>query len=151
MTTRWETEISPLRRISFDSNALVYLLEDRFPYASYVAQAVAMLERGWARGVLSAITEMELLVQPVRERDAATVNRMQIFFQETPNLTVRPVDRVVARRAADVRARTRLARLDAIIVATALEERCDAIIGNDYVIASRSTGISYMYLNDYAL
>ena len=37
----------------------------------------------------------------------------------------------------------------AIIVATALEERCDAIIGNDSIIASRLTGIPYLYLDDY--
>ena len=39
--------------------------------------------------------------------------------------------------------------MDAIIVATAVEERCDAIIGNDSMMAARTTDIPYLYLNDY--
>ena len=74
---------------------------------------------------------------------------MEIFLRQAPNLAVRSVDRVIARRAAHVRAQTRLSPMDAIIVATALEERCDAIIGNDSIIASRSIGIPYLYLDDH--
>ena len=98
MLANWMNQLASLRRIGFDSNALIYLLEDREPYA---------------------------------------------------DLRVRSVDRTVAQRAARVRAQTRLDPLDAIIVATALEERCDAMIGNDSFIASRSIGIPYLYLNDY--
>ena len=138
-----------MRRISFDSNALIYLLEETEPYATYVGRVIAMMESGQAAGYISTVAEMELLVKPMRERNATSQNKTEIFLRGTPNLAVCPVDRVIARRAADVRARTRLAALDAIVVATALEKRCDAIIGNDSIIASRPTGISYLYLDDY--
>jgi len=39
--------------------------------------------------------------------------------------------------------------MDAIIVATGLEDRCDAIVGNDSLIAARSQSIPYLYLDDY--
>lgn len=107
------------------------------------------MERGHALGVISTIVEMEILVKPMRERDDSAHDRAETFFRQRPNLSVRAVDRVVARRAADLRARTRLLPLDAIIVATGVEERCDAIIGNDSMIASRNLGIPYLYLDDY--
>ena len=100
-------------------------------------------------GLISTIVEMELLVKPLRDRNFSTVNRIEVFLRGTPNLIVRSLDRVVARRAADVRARTGLAQFDAVIAATAMEERCDAIIGNDGMFASRVTGIPYLYLDDY--
>lgn len=149
MTTRWQTQLALLRRIAFDSNSLIYLLENRGPYANYVAQAVATLERKGAWGVVSAIVEMELLVKPLRERDSSTIERVELFLRTTPNLSIRSVDRVVARRAADIRARTGISTPDAVVVATALEERCDAIIGNDYNVASRTTAIPYVCLDDY--
>ncbi|MBI2873242.1 MAG: type II toxin-antitoxin system VapC family toxin [Chloroflexi bacterium] len=149
MTSRWEGRLSSLRRIAFDSNALIYLLEGREPYTTYVARAIEMMERGEVVGLVSTVVEMELLVKPLRDRDTGAYDRVEMFLRQRPNLTVRAVDRAVARRAADVRARTRLSPLDAIVVATALEERCDAIIGNDSLIASRLTGIPYLYMDDY--
>lgn len=108
-----------------------------------------MMESSQAIGFISTVVEMELLVKPIREGDNIARDKAELFLRGTHNLAVRAMDRIVARRAANLRARTRLASLDAIIVATALEERCDAIIGNDSYIASRPTGIPYLYLDDY--
>ena len=149
MTTYWANQLSAMCRICFDSNALIYFLEGQQPYCSYVAQAVAMMENGRAIGVASTVMEMELLMKPLRDGDIFGREKIEIFLRQQHNLLIRPVDRLVARRAAVVRARTRLAPLDAIMVATALEERCEAIIGNDAVIASRPVGIPYLYLDDY--
>lgn len=149
MKIAWMNQLAPLRRIGFDSNALIYLLESRQPCASYVAQAIAMMESGQTMGFISTVVEMELLVRPLRQQDMAGRDRVETFLRQLRNLFVRPVDRIVARRAAEVRARTHLAPLDSIIVATGLEEQCDAIVGNDSLIASRPTGIPYLYLDDY--
>lgn len=149
MVTRWAEQIRDLRRICFDSNALVYLLEGILPYTSFVDQALGMVMRGEARGFISTVVEMEMLVYPLRERKLTAFDHIELFLRDMPNLVIRNVDRAVARRAAEVRARTRLAPLDAIIAATAIEERCDAIIGNDAMMAARLTPIPYLYLNDY--
>lgn len=149
MTINWMNQLAPLRRIAFDSNALIYFLEDRQPYVNYVAQAVSLMDSGQAIGIISTVAEMELLVKPMREQNTVSLGRIEIFLQQQHNLNVRSVDRIVAQRAAKVRARTRLAPLDSIIVATALEEQCEVIIGNDSVIASRALGIPYLYLDDY--
>ncbi len=150
MTTRWQTQLAPLRRVAFDTNALIYVLEGVEPMASLVSEVLMRTNRGAMVGLLSTIVELELLVKPMRERDSAAIERIEFFLRTTPNLSVRSVDRMVARRAAEVRARTGISPPDAIIVATALEERCDVIIGNDYAVASRMTGIPYVCLDDYA-
>ena len=41
-----------------------------------------------------------------------------------------------------------LALADAIIVATAVVEECDALVGNDARCAKRVTQIPYIYLDD---
>ena len=100
-------------------------------------------------GTVATIVEAEVMVKPLRDRDQLNLERAELFFRESPNLVLRTLDRTIARRAARVRAVSRLALPDAIIVATGLEEGCEAIIGNDYGVASRPLGIPYLYLDDY--
>ena len=85
----------------------------------------------------------------MRDRNRRALETIELFFRNSPNLVIRSVDRTVARRAAAVRASSRLSLPDATIVATALEDRCDALIGNDSSVARYASGIPYLYLNDY--
>ena len=146
---RWRDDLASLRRVCFDSNALIYAVEERQPYASLVNEVLRMLQAGEAEGFMSTLVEMELLVKPMQDRDSAAINRIEVFLRETPNLFSRPVDRLIARRTADVRARTKLRTVDAVIAATAVEEGCDAIIGNDSEFARLVVGVPYLYLDDY--
>ena len=145
----WNATLSSLSRVAFDTNALIYLLERREPWFPYVQRAVEGLESGRMSGVISTTVEMEVLVGPLRNGDIEAYERIEMFLLHRPNLSIVEVSRVIARKAADIRARTSLAPMDSIIVATALDANCHAIIGNDSVIASRRTGIPYLYLNDY--
>ena len=150
INARWETQVHGLRRVAFDTNALIYLFEEREPYAEMVAVAWERVELGEAVGVLSAIVEMELMVQPLREQDFGFLARLNLFLRHQQNLVIRWVDQEVARTAARVRAETRMATPDALIAATAAVERCDAIIGNDADFARRSTDVPYLRLDSYA-
>ena len=88
-------------------------------------------------------------MKPLREGDHSILDRAGVFFNQTPNLLIRTCDRDIARRAALIRATTRLRLPDAIIVATALEEHSQVLIGNDAEIARRSVGIPYLYIENY--
>ncbi|MBI4297956.1 MAG: type II toxin-antitoxin system VapC family toxin [Chloroflexi bacterium] len=149
MKTRWSGQISSLQRVCFDSNAIIYALESVEPYALLVGRALKSLEERSAISVISTIVVLETLVKPMKERDQEAIDEIEHFFRVMPNLLVRPMDGAVARSAAAIRARTQLPTPDAIIVATALEERCDAIIGNDSYMAHQVKGIPYLYLEDY--
>ena len=74
-------------------------------------------------------------MRPYRDNNAEAVERIADLFSEN-GIYVVGVDRRIARRAAQVRAGSysdgkRLALADAIIIATAIETECDAIVGND--------------------
>ena len=99
-------------------------------------------------GTVSTVVVAEVLVKPLRERDELALEKAELFFRYAPNLIVRSFDRTIARWAALVRAASRLALPDAIIVATALEERCDVLIGNDASMARHSFGVPFLYSED---
>jgi predicted nucleic acid-binding protein len=94
------------------------------------------VEAGQATIVLSAVTEAELLVRPMLEANESAIERIADLLSED-GIEVIEVDRAIARRSALIRAgqqragRKSLKLPDAMIVATALDARCDAIVGND--------------------
>jgi len=145
----WLEELRAHRRVALDTNLVIYYLEDVSPYNELTFHLMRLMERGVIAGVLSTVVQAEVLVKPLRERNQRLIDRMESFFRQSPNLALRSVDSAVARRAALVRSATQLPLPDAIIVATALEERCDVIIGNDGSIARHNTGVPYVYLQNY--
>lgn len=141
--------MSAHRRVALDTNVVIYALEDVVPYRDLAQHLLRLMERGFMLGTVSTVVEAEVLVKPLRQHDQLAVERTELFFRHSPNLVVRSFDRAVARRAALVRATSRLLLPDAIIVATALEERCDVLIGNDADIARQAIGVPYLYLENY--
>ncbi len=147
---RWLQDLRAYRRVALDTNVGIYALEDVVPYKELAQHVLNLMERGYMTGLVSTVVEAEVLVKPLREQDQSTLEKAELFFRDSPNLVLRSLDRTIAKRAAMVRAaNTRILLPDAVIVATALEEQCDVIIGNDSVIASRALGIPYLYLDDY--
>lgn len=105
------------------------------------------VQDGEREAVLSVISELELLVRPLREGDRAELERIQQLYHGSEHVTTYPVDEAIAQRAADLRARYRLKLADALIVATAIEAGCDGLIGNDELCARRVQEIPYLRLD----
>lgn len=150
MVPGWTEALARVRRLAFDSNALIYFVEHRPPYDEYVAAAIRRIQEGRAIGIVSVVVEMELLVKPLQQNNGDALDEIDMLFRTTPNLMVRPVSRELSWRAAELRAVSRLGPMDAIIAATAIADGCDAIIGNDSVFAARVRQIPYLYLEDYS-
>lgn len=145
----WLAEIRTHRRVALDTSVVIYALESVRPYDELALHLLRLIERGFIVGTASTVVEAEVLVKPLRQRNRAALEKADLFFKETQNLVMRDVDHAVARRAALLRATTRLLLPDAIIIATALEERCDALVGNDLSMAQQATGIPYLHLDNY--
>ena len=137
-------------RIAFDTNAVIYYLENVYPYGSYAAQAFSLLASGAAVGFVSTMVEMETLVRPLRIRDRGLLFSIRRFFALHPNLHVTSMNSDIAQAAAQVRASTNLKAPDAIIAATAAADRCEVIIGNDRAFA-RNSELPYLVLDDFAV
>jgi predicted nucleic acid-binding protein len=149
VVTTWAERIAPLRRVSLDTNAVIYFLDRTEPYFSLVAPVFERAEAGGLEIVLSALVETELLVGPLRDANQGGVEAIRLFLDHFPGVTVHLIDRVVARTAAELRAAHRLATPDALIAATAVVAGVDAIIGNDRRCAGRIVSPDYLLLSDY--
>ncbi len=139
----------PFRRLALDTNVVVYALGDVRPYGELAQHLFRMFERGFMMATISTVVEAEVLVKPLRDFDHAGLEKAVMFFRDSPNFFLRSFDRAIARRAAEVRATSRLRLPDAVIVATALEERCDALVGNDAAMVGNTFGLPYVYMGDY--
>jgi predicted nucleic acid-binding protein len=88
------------------------------------------VQAGEVELVVSVVNEIELLILPERNGDDAAVERIGDLLSED-GIYVVGVDRRIGRRAATLRAGKNLGLADAIIVATAIETGCEAVVGND--------------------
>ncbi|MBI2172097.1 MAG: PIN domain-containing protein [Chloroflexi bacterium] len=128
---------------------VIYALEKVSPYDELAQHLLHFLERGFLSGIVSTVVETEVLVKPLMERNQLALDKAELFFRESLNLTVRAFDHALASRAAQVMANSRLRLPDAIILATGLEEHCDAVISNDHEMARRAIGIQCLLLDNY--
>ncbi len=136
-------------KIALDTNAIIYYVEQVDPYHELVQGIVEQMAQGVVVCVTSAIAEAEALVKPLREEDRSIKQEYESFFAESSNLLVMDVSRETGRHAAEIRARVGLRLPDAIVVATALESDCDALVGNDKGMLNRNLGLPYLHLNNY--
>jgi len=93
------------------------------------------------------------MVRPERERNRDAMQSVQDLLSEDGFYVIN-VERRIARRAAAIRGafmRTggdkKLPMADAIIIATAIETGCDAIVGNDAAWRGK-TEIPFVYLEE---
>src|SRR5688572_14529567 len=78
----------------------------------------------------SIVTASEMLVRPIRAADS-DLTAMHKFLRSFPNLQLIDADFEVALQAANIRAVTRLALPDSLIIGTAILSACEAIVTND--------------------
>jgi len=138
----------PGARLGLDTAVFIYYLNRQEPYFSLCQGILKRIENGEAHGVISTVSEMEMLVQPLAANDKPVIEAIHDLLDTLEHLDIVPVDRQLARNAAQVRAQTRLRNIDALIVATAIVSGCDALVGNDETCARRVREIRYIYLDD---
>lgn len=132
-------------RVAVDAAPLIYFLGGYAPRDAVAEELLTHAASGRLDLVASVVTEAELLVGALRSGrgDPAVVS--QLF--DGPVLRAAPVSRAVASRAAELRADRHLRMVDAIVAATALEEGCTAIVGNDRDFR-RLRELTYLHVDD---
>jgi predicted nucleic acid-binding protein len=130
-------------RVAVDTAPLIYFLGGHAPRDAVAEELLSRAASGRLELVASVVTEAELLVGALRSGHAPVVG--QLF--DGPALAAVPVSRPVARRAAELRVEHRLRMVDAIVAATALEEGCTALVGNDLDFR-RLRGLTYLHVDD---
>ena len=161
----FEERVGGLRHISLDSCACIYLLTRLDPFSAPIR---GLFERADARRLaisLSRLVQMELLVHPMRSRDLREREIIVDLTERAIGVETTDLTRSVLFLAAEIRAHTRLKTPDAIVVASAAANGCEAIVGNDkrfrdldalrgtrlMAMGSRAVALpDYVHLDDYA-
>jgi predicted nucleic acid-binding protein len=123
--------LARVSRLGVDTAPLVYYVEDHPAYADRVE---AVFRRAASNGIYlcsTVVTLTEVLVVPKRAGRADLETAYRDLLLNNDNFALLSVDVAVAERAADLRARYSLKTPDAIQVATALENGCQAFLTND--------------------
>jgi predicted nucleic acid-binding protein len=94
------------------------------------------------RGIICALTAMEAAAQPMRLNDATALQQVMDFLRSFPNLRLLGIDEHCAFEAARIRAATKIAAPQALILATALLHSADLILTADKSLKSKIGALS---------
>jgi predicted nucleic acid-binding protein len=132
--------------IAFDTNALIYYVEEHEKYLSVIEPVIDRVVDGALRAHASVITFTEVLVVPIRERALGVAAR----HRELPTLgiEIHGLDVNLEDAAATLGATYGLRTPDAIVCATALQAGCRFLITNDAAVR-RVEGLRVLIIDDY--
>ena len=119
--------------VALDTNILIYLLEGIEPYATKVESILNSFMKGEKQGIISTINVAEVLTGFYTTKDeeeaAETKNLLQDLTQG--NFKIVPVTFKIADLAAKLRAEKGGRLPDAIIAATAIDQKADILYSQD--------------------
>jgi len=143
-------ELKKFRKVGLDTSTLIYHLEDVEPYSELTEAVFTAIAEGSPAGILSTISATELLVQPFAEGRNDRILACERFVLSLPNVTLIPPSYAIAKEAARLRAAYGIRTPDALLVATTLVERGEALLSNDRDLRRlRAEGLAVLVLDEY--
>jgi predicted nucleic acid-binding protein len=124
--------------VYLDANIVIHMVEGHPLLRKELADLISVLESEEIEAVSSELTLAEVLVVPLRNNDLELCRVFQEFFGPRSPATLMTVDKVVLKRAAEIRAGFGGRLPDAIHLATADILGCDAFLTEDRRIWSPS-------------
>ena len=120
---------NPTVKIAFDTNILIYFLEDIEPQATEIEKILAAIMKGQNRGVVSTISIAEVLTGFYQAgNDAKALKTKRLLGDLTlSGLEIVPVTFEIADLAANLRAKNGGTLPDGLIVATAINQEANMI------------------------
>lgn len=136
-----------ITRLGLDTPPIIYLVEANPTYDALVSAIFTRIDLGEIEAFSSTISLAEVLVQPLKRGNVALADQYRELLLHSANFTLVSVGSAVAERAAELRARYNLRIPDAIQIAAALDEGCEAFLTNDTRL-SRVTELPILVLDD---
>ncbi len=123
--------LAGVARLGMDTAPVIYYVEEHARYLSLVAPVFDAIDNGALEAVTSVITLTEVLVHPLQRNASELQSEYLDLLLNSANFETWPIDTLIARRAAELRARFNVRTPDALQLATALTAGCQAFITND--------------------
>ena len=135
------------RRIYLDTGTFIYLVEKHPRYYDLCDEIFGSIEEGRAEALTSALTLMEILVQPYKLKNEEMVIKFYSLLTTYPHLTWMPLTLGISDLAAKLRAEHNLKTPDAIQVASALSGGATGLVSNDKAF-QKIKGIDCLLLDE---
>lgn len=119
------------KRVALDTAVFIYLIEEHPDFLPLITPLFGEAAAGKREIVTSSVTLLEVLVVPYRAGDLSIAERYEALLTRSRGLRLVEIDRLQLRMAAQLRALYRIRTPDALQLAAALSERCDALLTND--------------------
>ena len=123
--------LATTRRPYIESAPLIYYIEAHSTYIDRMDAIILGWEDAGTTVYSSAITLTEVLVHPMRSDNNSLAQAYRDILLNSSGFRLLPITGQVAEIAADLRARYNLRTPDAIHLAAALDNNCDAFLTND--------------------
>lgn len=136
------------KKVYFDTNVLIYLIENHPDYHDKIVSLIAELDELDCTVITSELTLAECLVKPFAEDDEQSQAVYKDSIKNSDFLKVKPVSKKILIEAARLRSVFKNKLPDSIHLATALESGCDVFVGNDKKIKA-GDAIGLIVLDSY--
>lgn len=123
-----------LRNVNFlglDTSPFIYFVEQHPLYVDVMREVFKRITNGEFQACSSVITLTEVLVQPLRQKDHILASDYHDLLFRGANFQLFSLLPTSAETAAELRAKYNLRTPDALQIATALDNGCDAFLCND--------------------
>jgi predicted nucleic acid-binding protein len=123
----------PIMKITLDTNILIYFLEGIEPQSSKVEQLLGRFMKAQDEAIISTITVAEVLTGFYVAGDTAKAQTVKKLLNDLTlnSFKIVPVTFEIADLAANLRAKRGGKLPDALIVATALNQKADVVYSQD--------------------
>jgi predicted nucleic acid-binding protein len=116
--------------IAVDAQIIIYSIEHHPDYGSLLQPFWVAIQSGTMTAMASELVLMEVLVGPIKTGNVPLAGTYARVLTQ-PGFRLEPITQTILRRAAELRATTRLRTPDAIHAATALVMGCTMFLTND--------------------
>lgn len=136
------------KRVYFDTNPIIYYLEQISPFFAVVQPLFEGIGRGEVVAFTSEFTLLETLIKPIREDAALLVADIQALLLDPTLFSLVPVSRDILLASSELAAVSGLKSADAIHFRSAITTQCDYFVTNDQRFQSQF-GVEVVKLSDY--
>lgn len=139
--------LADLKRLYLETAPLIYYVEEHSAYVEKMEAVFQFIEENQLEVLSSVITLTEVLQQPIQQNRSDLQKKYRDILLSSEHLTLLPVDTAIAESAALLRARYNLRTPDALHLATAVENTCEAFLTND-IRLKRVTELRILVLDE---
>ena len=149
--TKLDDALQGVSRLGVDTAPVIYFMEANPQYDALVTEIFQRIANGNPEAYSPVITLVEVLVQPLRANDQQLVQDHKDLLLHANHFTTVALSPAIAASAADFRARYHSLRTpDALQIAAAMENGCQALLTNDTKL-KQVTELSILILDELQL